>query len=58
MNWETPRYAAIRMDAEVGSYQEDWAPPEFDERASPSGAPGLAEGSLPTTAATVRQPTH
>jgi hypothetical protein len=24
MNWETPKVVEIRMDAEIGSYQEDF----------------------------------
>ena len=28
MNWETPSYEEIRMDAEIGSYQEDTDFPE------------------------------
>ncbi len=27
MTWETPNYREIRMDAEIGSYQEDFDGP-------------------------------
>jgi hypothetical protein len=30
MSWTTPSFVEIKMDAEIGSYQEDWAP-ERDE---------------------------
>ena len=26
MSWETPTFAEIRMDAEIGSYQDDFDP--------------------------------
>lgn len=32
MNWTTPQYAEVKMDAEIGSYQEDPEPshvPDF-----------------------------
>ena len=38
MEWSTPTWAEIKMDAEIGSYQEDFEPTrdplvESDERA-------------------------
>jgi hypothetical protein len=30
MSWTKPSFVEIKMDAEIGSYQEDWAP-ERDE---------------------------
>jgi hypothetical protein len=30
MSWTTPSFVEIKMDAEIGSYQEDWTP-ERDE---------------------------
>lgn len=30
MSWTKPTFVEIKMDAEIGSYQEDWAP-ERDE---------------------------
>ena len=33
MIWETPKFAELKMDAEIGSYQDDFEPsrdvPEF-----------------------------
>jgi hypothetical protein len=26
MNWETPSFVELRMDAEIGSYQDDFDP--------------------------------
>jgi hypothetical protein len=26
MTWESPSYVEVRMDAEIGSYQEDYDP--------------------------------
>jgi hypothetical protein len=38
MNWEAPKVVEIRMDAEVGSYQEDFGgdedPPIVSDRSS------------------------
>jgi hypothetical protein len=31
MEWTTPAYEEIKMDAEIGSYQEDGDPPPFAE---------------------------
>jgi hypothetical protein len=27
MEWTTPAWDEVKMDAEIGSYQEDWEPP-------------------------------
>lgn len=43
MNWTTPNYVEIKMDAEIGSYQEDGEP----TRESP-----IADGEPVETAAT------
>jgi hypothetical protein len=32
MNWTTPTFDEIKMDAEIGSYQEDTDPLPFGER--------------------------
>jgi hypothetical protein len=32
MNWTTPAYEELKMDAEIGSYQEDYDPLPFVER--------------------------
>ncbi len=32
MEWTTPAYEEIKMDAEIGSYQEDGDAPPFAER--------------------------
>ena len=32
MKWDSPRYVEIKMDAEIGSYQEDPDFPEFIEQ--------------------------
>jgi len=38
MIWETPKFAELKMDAEIGSYQDDFEPsrdvPEFVEPSS------------------------
>ena len=39
MNWETPKVVEIRMDAEVGSYQEDFG----GDEESPIVSNGAAE---------------
>ena len=42
MNWEAPKVVEIRMDAEVGSYQEDFGgdeDPPFVSDGPPSRAP-------------------
>jgi hypothetical protein len=31
MNWTTPAYEELKMDAEIGSYQEDYDPLPFAE---------------------------
>jgi hypothetical protein len=31
MNWTAPAYDELKMDAEIGSYQEDYEPPPFAE---------------------------
>lgn len=33
MNWTTPAYEELKMDAEIGSYQEDGEWPPIVERA-------------------------
>jgi hypothetical protein len=45
MNWNSPRYVEIKMDAEIGSYQEDPDFPEFVEPVSLQAAKVLDEGS-------------
>ena len=35
MNWTAPAYEEMKMDAEIGSYQEDGEPPPIVE---PAGA--------------------
>jgi hypothetical protein len=32
MNWTTPSFEEIKMDAEIGSYQEDGDPPRIVRR--------------------------
>jgi hypothetical protein len=46
MEWTTPTFSEIKMDAEIGSYQEDGEPMPFVRRseqdevyASPKGSP-------------------
>lgn len=31
MNWQTPAYEELKMDAEIGSYQEDGEAPPIAE---------------------------
>jgi hypothetical protein len=38
MEWTTPTWAEIKMDAEIGSYQEDFEPTR-DPIAEPAAAP-------------------
>jgi hypothetical protein len=33
MTWETPAFVNVRMDAEIGSYQDDFEPVPGDEPA-------------------------
>ncbi len=42
MNWQTPSYDEIKMDAEIGSYQEDSDIPRDDD-----GRYGRKERSSP-----------
>jgi hypothetical protein len=35
MNWQTPAYEELKMDAEIGSYQEDGERPPIAERRAP-----------------------
>jgi hypothetical protein len=39
MAWSTPEFVEIKMDAEIGSYQEDYAPPLEDGEASAPDEP-------------------
>lgn len=32
MDWTTPSYEELKMDAEIGSYQQDDEPPPFVEQ--------------------------
>jgi hypothetical protein len=50
MNWEQPTYAEIKMDAEIGSYQEDSDPP--GERYIEASADVCSSCILPSIAAT------
>lgn len=36
MNWTTPVYEELKMDAEIGSYQEDGEWPPIVERVEPA----------------------
>lgn len=39
MNWQTPAYEELKMDAEIGSYQEDGEqPPIADPKSDSSDA--------------------
>ena len=38
MEWTTPSYAEIKMDAEIGSYQNDFDPVDGPEFVSPQSA--------------------
>jgi hypothetical protein len=40
MDWTTPSYEELKMDAEIGSYQQDEDVPPF---ATPESAPHAAE---------------
>jgi hypothetical protein len=42
MKWDRPRYVEIKMDAEIGSYQED---PDFPEFAAPVSRPAPGCGA-------------
>jgi hypothetical protein len=42
MSWEAPTFAEIRMDAEIGSYQDDFDPAR-DEPAFVTSSPGKAD---------------
>ncbi len=42
MKWDTPSYVEIKMDAEIGSYQEDPDFPEFVEPFAGLQAPAVA----------------
>jgi hypothetical protein len=39
MNWTTPAYDELKMDAEIGSYQEDTEWPPIVERAVDASDP-------------------
>jgi len=39
MSWETPKVVEIRMDAEIGSYQEDFGGDEESPIVSDTDAP-------------------
>ena len=41
MAWTTPRFDEVKMDAEIGSYQEDTDP----QRETPIAAPPAAVGA-------------
>jgi hypothetical protein len=43
MTWETPQLLEIRMDAEIGSYQEDFGGDEDPPIVSEKSADGVAE---------------
>ena len=46
MKWETPRYAEIKMDAEITSYQDDFDPtrdPLFNDARPTSESSGALE---------------
>lgn len=45
MEWTSPTYAEIKMDAEIGSYQEDFEP----TRESPIAAPGARDDAPSAT---------
>jgi hypothetical protein len=38
MNWTTPVYEELKMDAEIGSYQQDDEWPPIVEQAAPADA--------------------
>jgi coenzyme PQQ precursor peptide PqqA len=42
MSWETPSFVEIKMDAEINSYQDDFANIPDIEQPSAEGAPGDA----------------
>jgi hypothetical protein len=42
MEWTTPTYAEIKMDAEIGSYQEDSEPSREPIAGNTSEAPSAA----------------
>ncbi len=39
MNWQAPSYEEIKMDAEIGSYQEDGETPRDEDGRGPYGEP-------------------
>jgi hypothetical protein len=39
MDWETPRFEEIRMDAEIGGYQPDEEAPRKEAQAEESSEP-------------------
>jgi hypothetical protein len=43
MQWSSPTYVEIKMDAEIGSYQEDGEP----TRESPIAAPDARDDASP-----------
>jgi hypothetical protein len=43
MEWTTPAYDEIKMDAEIGSYQEDGEPVPIVERERHETTPAAAE---------------
>ena len=48
MSWTRPEFVEIKMDAEIGSYQEDSEGPYF---ARPKSVDASAEGATSSTAA-------
>jgi hypothetical protein len=40
MDWTTPSFEVLKMDAEIGSYQEDTGPIATEEDKKPSVDPG------------------
>ncbi|MGH7269900.1 MAG: hypothetical protein ACREJ3_05665 [Polyangiaceae bacterium] len=56
MEWNTPTFAEIKMDAEIGSYQEDYEPerdPIVDDAASVTSVTSVS-GALPASAVAAR----
>ena len=43
MHWETPTYDEVKMDAEIGSYQEDYEPARDPIANADSSALGINE---------------
>src|SRR6266850_6087387 len=41
MNWETPSFVEVKMDAEINAYQDDFGDiPDVQERPTPSNSDG------------------